>query len=512
MTKTALSSLNLAKLTPGLIDKAAAQAWKDAKMIAQERKKIAGVHFRGANQRVFECRNPEVMVSGAAGTGKSVACLTRMHQLAVNYPGFRGLLLRNTRSSLTNTGLVTLEMTVLGMEHPLVTSGARRRYRETYEYPNGSVLDVGGMDKPSKVLSSEYDVIYVQQAEELTEDAWETLLTRLRNYKLPWQQMLGDCNPDKPTHWIKGREKSGALTVLESKHEDNPALWDGSGWTAMGKDYLQKLDGLTGVRKRRLRYGEWVSADGAIYGDYWDRAVHIIDPFKIPPEWPRYRAIDFGYTNPLVCQWWAQDPDGRLYLYREIYKTKLTVADLVTQIKHHERWEVKREGKWIPNINREVIVATITDHDAEDRATLEAEGIDTIAADKRVKVGIEAVQHRLEKAGDGKPRLFVLRGALVEVDPELIEAKKPTCFEDEVDGYVWADKDNKEEPVKRDDHGVDCARMLVMHFDAPGSFGFDAMSGQQLGRRIAEARRAPPRQWSSIGDNSSRSNNRWRLE
>jgi len=158
-------------LPVNVMEKAAAAAWKDARMLAGERRRIASTDFRGAGKTLFDCKDSEVMISGPAGTGKSVACLTLVHSLAVSNPGFRGLVLRNTRSSLTNTGLVTFEQWVLGLEHTLVVNGPRWRYRETYEYPNGAVIDIGGMDKPSKVLSSEYDVIYVQQAEELSEDA-----------------------------------------------------------------------------------------------------------------------------------------------------------------------------------------------------------------------------------------------------------------------------------------------------------------------------------------------------
>lgn len=509
-TQAAATKAPLPPLPVNVMEKAAAAAWKDARMLAGERKRIASTDFRGAGKTLFSCRDSEVMLSGPAGTGKSVACLTRMHSLAVNNPGFRGLVLRNTRSSLTNTGLVTFEQWVLGLEHPLVVNGPRRRYRETYEYPNGAIIDIGGMDKPSKVLSSEYDVIYVQQAEELSEDAWETLITRLRNYNLPWQQMIGDCNPGPPTHWILARTKSGVMRFLESRHEDNPSLWDGKQWTEQGKDYLCKLDSLTGVRKRRLRFGEWVSAEGAIYGDYWDRAVHLIDPFSIPREWPRYRSIDFGYTNPVVVHWYAQDPDGRLYLYREIYQTKLTMKDVADKIKAYEHWFQKRkdaDGNPLPNPDREQIVATVADWDAEDRATLEAEGIPTIAADKRVKVGIEAVQHRLERAGDGKPRLFVFRNALVETDPDLVDAKKPTCLADEIDGYVWADKDNKDEPVKRDDHSVDALRYIILYFDNPGAFGFSDVVLPSK-RQVLVARTSAPRSWTG----ESKSNNRWRLE
>jgi phage terminase large subunit len=117
----------------------------------------------------------------------------------------------------------------------------------------------------------------------------------------------------------------------------------------------------------------------------------------------------------------------------------------------------------------ERIAATIADHDAEDRATLERYGIPTIAAMKAVSLGIQAVQTRLRKAGDGKPRLFIMTGALVEADPILLNDKKPVCTEQEVESYIWIPtkdgKLNKEAPLKENDHGMDPMRYLVAYVD-----------------------------------------------
>jgi predicted O-methyltransferase YrrM len=57
------------------------------------------------------------------------------------------------------------------------------------------MIVVVGLDKAQKVMSSEYDVIFVQEAIELTVDDWEALTTRLRNGKISFQQLLADCNP-----------------------------------------------------------------------------------------------------------------------------------------------------------------------------------------------------------------------------------------------------------------------------------------------------------------------------
>ena len=83
--------------------------------------------------------------------------------------------------------------------------------------------------------------------------------------------------------------------------------------------------------------------------------------------------------------------------------------------------------------------------------------------------GIQAVQARLRVQRDGKPRLFFLRGALVELDTQLEDEHKPTSTAGEITGYVWqkgADgKPLKEAPVKVDDHGQDAMRYAVAQLD-----------------------------------------------
>jgi phage terminase large subunit len=112
------------------------------------------------------------------------------------------------------------------------------------------------MDKSTKIMSSEYDMIYVQEATELTEEDWESLTTRLRNGIMPYQQLMADCNPSHPQHWLKLRCDRGATLLLESRHEDNPSITPA---------YIAKLDALTGVMKLRLRYGRWAAAEGMVY-------------------------------------------------------------------------------------------------------------------------------------------------------------------------------------------------------------------------------------------------------
>jgi phage terminase large subunit len=314
------------------------------------------------------------------------------------------------------------------------------------------VILVRGLDKTSKIMSTDLDIAYVQEAIELDEDEWETLTTRMRNNVMPFQQLIADTNPDTPTHWIKQRANRGQLRMLESRHEENPTITP---------SYIAKLDALTGVRYKRLRLGLWVAAEGQVY-EQWDPAVHMVDHFDVPPEWTRYIAVDFGYTNPFVAQWWAMDPDGRLYRYRELYHTQRLVEDHARQM--HEL----SQG--------ESIKAVICDHDAEGRATLEKYfGHGTTPAYKSVIDGIQEVQARLRRqAPDNRPRIMFMRDSLVERDSELDEKKLPCCTEEEMPEYVWdlrANRKQGEEPVKERDHGCDALRYCAMYVAGAGRWG-----------------------------------------
>lgn len=432
---------------------------------------------RGACAELFNRRDDEVLIAGPAGTGKSRACMEKLHIMMLLNPGARGLIVRKTAVTLSSTALVTWKNFVAKEAidcGDVVFYGGSAQEPASYRYKNGSVVVIGGLDKASKIMSSEYDVIYVQEATELTETDWESLTTRLRNWIISFQQLIADCNPQHPEHWLKIRADRGTTLLLESVHEDNPVLFDEKGRiTERGRDYMSKLDALTGVRHARLRLGKWVAAEGVIYEEWSadhllgaiplperDPTVEapIIDHAGIPASWPRYWAVDFGYTNPFACQFWAEDPDGRLYMYRELYHTGRTVdqhAAKILSIVLNDR------GSWLEPRPR----AILADHDAEGRAVFEREiGQATEPAHKAVLEGIEAVQRRLRKAGDGRPRLFLFRDALVERDAELAEAGKPTCTMEEIPAYVWADK-TKEGPVKENDHGCDAMRYVCAHRD-----------------------------------------------
>lgn len=416
---------------------------------------------RGAAASVFRATEPEVVLSGPAGTGKSRACLERLLHLALAYPGCRLLIARKVAASIASTAMKTWRRDVLPefeRAGEVDFYGGSAVEPPQFRFRNGSVVLLAGLDRSIKIMSSEYDVIYVQEATELQLDDWEALGTRLRNGVIPFQQLLGDCNPGAPQHWLLRRAQEGVVRMIPCRHEDNPVLIGPDGRpTPRGAAYLAQLDRLTGARHARLRRGLWVAAEGQVYEGF-DPGVHLAAE---PPDrsWRRVWGVDFGFTNPAVISSWAVDPDGRLHADWEVYRTGCTVDDLV---------------RLVP-ADRVRPTRIVTDHDAQARARLETllqQG--TVAADKRVRLGIDLVQQRLRPAEDGRPRLFLTsRPPVGGRDASLVERGVPACTADEITAYVWApprtDGQPRDEPLKVSDHGMDALRYVVSDLDSGGT-------------------------------------------
>ena len=429
--------------------------------------------FRGANLVAQTATDRELVIGGPAGTGKSVALLHRIHTIAETYPRSRCLILRKTRSSLTESGLVTFEEKVLPPDHPALF-GARgqrikRENRSAYTYPNGATIVVGGMDEPTRIFSAEYDAIYWQEVTEGQREEWESLLRALRNGQTPSHHLLGDCNPQAPTHWVRARDKSGSLRLLEGRHTDNPYLWDEEKqeWTPRGRDYLADLSRMTGVLGDRLFKGLWVAAEGAIFTMFRRQGpgAHVIPRFEVPPGWRVILSIDFGFTHPFAAQVWVVDWDGRMFLEREIHMSGRTLDALAPEIKAMLRG---RSYSGVADSSAPESIARLRDLGIHCEPT--PKGTDSVRASIRQCVA------RMADPGDGHPRIAIMEGALVERDEKRAAKHLPLCLLDEIELYRWKVDRNGvalEEPVKELDDGVDGMRYAVQLVDGSGSGRLD---------------------------------------
>lgn len=407
------------------------------------------------------------MCDGPAGSGKTRIILERQHLICCKYPGARGLITRKWRSSMNETCLQVFNKEVLmdrdGNKYEDAPHFAVRDQK--YVYDNGSEIIVAGLDDPTKVRSAQYDWAYVNEAIQIQESEWMEVSARLRNGRVPYQQMVGDTNPGPPRHWILSREKTGRLIRMPSNHKDNPVYWDAKKkkWTKKGEAYVNGIlrDGLTGVTKSRLYDGEWVAAEGLVYPE-WNADIHVIPKRTFPKDWPRYWVFDFGFRDPFVWIELVEDPEsGNVYLSKELYHTELRVDQAAAIIRENTKGTVP--------------YALICDWDAEDRATLEKElGYMTVSAFKFINIGVQVVKNRLRidnpRFPNG-PGFFVLDGAGIQVDKALTEKHKPKSAEDEFPMYQWdynaknVDK-TKDAPIDINNHAMDTIRYGLCYIDS----------------------------------------------
>lgn len=406
--------------------------------------------FYGGNAEFAKYKGPEAIVHGPAETGKSLSSLFKLHLCALKYKDANIVIVRKIQRDTYNTILETYQEKILGNDPgawKVEPYGGQKPEWFDYKQTNARVW-VAGMDKPGKVLSSERDIIYVNQAEELTLEDWETLTTRTtgRAGHMPYNQTIGDANPTWPTHWMYRRE---GLRLFESKHVDNPVLYQDGELTEQGERTMAVLQRLTGVRKQRLLYGVPAQAEGAIYTEY-DDTHHRRYRDEAPDQFRRYIAgLDWGYRNPGALLVFGLTGDGVMWLEVQWYKTGKRID-----------WWVERAQQADEEFGIEAFVCDPSEPAYID--ALKSAGLNAAKGFNDVRPGIDAVKRRLAEDG-----LFFVRDSLREPDQTLIENKRPQRVEDEIPSYVWKDG-QKEKPIKEDDHGLDAMRYPVAYVDGLG--------------------------------------------
>jgi hypothetical protein len=85
-------------------------------------------------------------------------------------------------------------------------------------------------------------------------------------------------------------------------------------------DYIKTLDGTKDPnRYKAWRLGRWDINVGAFLEGAWNPEKHIIKPIRIEPHWKCWMAMDWGYAAPYSIGWYAKDPEGKTYRFRELY-------------------------------------------------------------------------------------------------------------------------------------------------------------------------------------------------
>lgn len=120
--------------------------------------------------------------------------------------------------------------------------------------------------------------------------------------------------------WDRRGEDVKRLHVVSYKSEDNPTF-------PVGYVQQQRDKGMPEWRIEMMYYGQYTRPAGAVY-DCFDKDVHVVPHFWVPPHWKRCYGIDFGQVHTaVVCA--AEHPDEKdsegnpvLYVYHEHFPNK----------------------------------------------------------------------------------------------------------------------------------------------------------------------------------------------
>lgn len=375
-------------------------------------------------QRTLDCHAPVLLHKGGARSSKSYSIAQALIWKALNWRGKEIGICRKTFPSMRKT-CMKLFLALL-QEYGIYNKRNHNKTANTYVL-NGNTITFFSLSDPEKIKSTEFNILWLEEANEFTYDDFMTLQTRLSGKCAPgeWNQMILSFNPIDGTGWIPQdlikKARPGELEIIHSTYKDNPFVPD---------FYVAYIEGLKDKDPHYYNVyclGEWGILKGLIYT--WQTVAR-------PPEGYGERVfygLDFGGGVPSALVEVHELEDNRLYVREALYEERLTTPDI---IKHLER--IISPG----DRHREIYADSAEPDRIEEICRA---GFNCKPAQKPILAGIDTVK-----------RFKLL------IDEEAVNVLA------EIGGYRWKEtRDNKQlnMPVEFNDHAMDALRYAVhTHF------------------------------------------------
>jgi phage terminase large subunit len=287
-----------------------------------------------------------LLLTGAAGGGKSRLAGEKIHGYCLKFSGATGLIARKAKTSMSAGTILFLRRKIVGGD-PNVRWVDSPKFR--FEYRNGSILQfIGLLDETArdnlKSIGQDgaVDIAWMEEGTQFDEEDLNATVARMRGKAANWRQIILTTNPDAPMHWIKRRLiDGGEASVYYSRAADNfhnPA------------DYALWLSTLTGIDKQRLVDGLWVQASGLVY-DVWSDGPpdgNVTEAAEYLPDGGDVRwAVDDGYegsqdpktgyftegSSPRVFLLVQLRGDGRICIFAESYECKTLEEEQIKRVR-----------------------------------------------------------------------------------------------------------------------------------------------------------------------------------
>lgn len=416
--------------------------------------------------------NPKyIRYVGGVGSGKSlIGCITVL-SWAVQYPGDY-LIARQFMPELRDT---TYRVFKEICPAELIIEDRIADAVMKIKTANGGVSTIlfRGLEEPDKLRSLNLNAFYIDEANQVTEYAFQLLQTRLRGrYVRKGIITQNSGGHDWSWRWFvkqdffqKEETKKLFANIVAPTIEN----------IHLATDYIENMmQTWSSERVQRELYANEDSFEGQVYTEF-RRDTHVIKPFAIPKEWTRVVGADHGFRNPSAWIWGAVDGDDNIYIYREFYEKEWLIEEICKGKKNPiTKQRVKDKPGVIELSKGEVISGIYIDPSTRARRGLKGHSEfdeyrvnlpndwPLLLADNEKTAGIEKVKQYLKlNPKTNKPRLYIF----------------DTCSNliDELTTYRYAELspsrigkiNEKEEPQKVHDHANDALRYLIMSFPEP---------------------------------------------
>jgi phage terminase large subunit len=399
----------------------------------------------------------EVVYGGAKGGGKSCALVMEAAVYGLEHAGANIYLFRETYDMLEAT---------------LIAEWKEKVPEQLYSYNEGKHIAtlVNGSKVRFRYVKSKkdaelyqgrsFDFVGVDELTKHNEETIQELLSCVRSPKGFPPRFRATCNPGGIGHaWVKKRHidgtDKGAKEIIDDKTGHSIAfiparVYDNDVIMKNDPAYVKRLENLPEAKRKAFLYGDWDSFEGQAFSE-WREDIHVVQPFKIPSTWKKYRGIDYGRTAPFCCLWAAEDQDHNIYIYREAYEAGLDATDQAKLINERTGGEdiyhtVLDSACWIPNQHGESIADTY-----------ESEGLYCDQASKNRLNGKDRVHKWLKVLKDhtgvdySRLRVFKSCSNLIRTLPAL----------------PLDDKHIEDVDTKAEDHAYDALRYLLMSIAEP---------------------------------------------
>lgn len=359
-----------------------------------------------------------LMIMGSAGSGKTIFACTKVILYALKYPNARIGVFRQTLPSLRETAWREI-VELLEKYH---IDYKENKSNGLVTLSNGSTISFTPVDDEKKLRSLNLDFVYVEQAEEITEEAFIELDLRIRNEisKKYYGQMLLVVQPSSKTHWLyrlfyQYKANDPDYAKIHFSYLDNPFLPDDQRKVYEGlketnyEKYLTHTKGLWITNSKQIFVNNWSVGFDRRFFDYY------------------VGGIDWGYNSP-ACFLLCGVYDNEMYVLGEVYKTEMLNDEFLSRI-------------------------TDLLHSHE----LHFHDLDAVYADsadpEKIQYFYEEGLNMYPSVKDVKAKINTTKETTIHIDESCENLIR------EMPMYEW--KKNKDgeildgEPVKKDDHAVD---------------------------------------------------------